>query len=149
MNAENGLPAIGPPWSTLTAYDLNLGTIKWQVPLGTVPSLAAKGITNTGSYWPRGGPAITAGGLVFAGTGGDQTARAYDQDTGEVLWEHKLNSGPEGIPAVYEVNGRQYVVFCARSGDASDNLPANATQVAQAKDDPAAQGYYVFALPQK
>ncbi len=149
MNAENGLPAIGPPWSTLTAYDLNLGTIKWQVPLGTVPSLAAKGFTNTGSYWPRGGPVVTAGGLVFAGTGGDQTVRAYDQDTGEVLWEHKLATGPEGIPAVYEVNGRQYVVFCTRSGDAADNLPANPNQVAQAKDDPAAQGYYVFALPKR
>lgn len=149
MNAENGLPAIGPPWSTLTAYDLNLGTIKWQVPLGTVPSLAAKGFTNTGSYWPRGGPAITAGGLVFAGTGGDQTVRAYDQDSGDVLWEHKLESGPEGIPSVYEVNGRQYVVFCTRSGQAADNLPANAKQVTQAIDDPAAQGYYVFALPKR
>jgi quinoprotein glucose dehydrogenase len=52
LNANNGLPAIGPPWSTLTAYDLNAGTIQWQVPLGIVPELAARGITNTGSYHP-------------------------------------------------------------------------------------------------
>ena len=44
LNANNGLPAIGPPWAELTAYDLNEGTIKWQVPLGVIPSLAAKGI---------------------------------------------------------------------------------------------------------
>jgi quinoprotein glucose dehydrogenase len=52
LNASNGLPAIGPSWSELTAYDLNEGTIKWQVPLGTVPSLAEKGIVDTGSYHP-------------------------------------------------------------------------------------------------
>ena len=49
MRASNGLSPISPPWSTLTAYDLNEGTIKWQIPLGEVPELAAKGIKNTGS----------------------------------------------------------------------------------------------------
>ena len=41
--------AVKPPWSTITAYDLNKGTIKWQVPLGTIPFLAAKGIKDTGA----------------------------------------------------------------------------------------------------
>ena len=36
-NYANGLSAIGPPWSQLTAYDLNTGTIAWQVPLGDGP----------------------------------------------------------------------------------------------------------------
>jgi quinoprotein glucose dehydrogenase len=52
MNSSEGLPANKPPWSTLTAYDLNKGTIKWQIPLGSVTELAAKGIKDTGSYWP-------------------------------------------------------------------------------------------------
>lgn len=149
MDTADGLPVIGPPWSTLTAYDLNEGAIKWQAPLGMVPSLAAKGIKNTGSYWPRGGPVVTAGGLVFVGTGSDLTAHAYDEETGKVLWEKQLNSGPEGIPAVYEVDGREYVVFCARSGRVSDNLPANKNQKAQTIGAPEAQGYYVFALPER
>lgn len=147
MAAANGMPAIGPPWSTLTAYDLNLGTIKWQVPLGTVQSLAEQGFANTGSYWPHGGPVVTAGGLVFAGSKGDRYARAYDEDTGTVLWEQQLPAGPDGIPAVYAVNGRQYVVFPTKAGRVSDNLPENPDQVVQALGAPEAQGYYVFALP--
>ena len=86
----DGLPAISPPWSELVAYDLNEGTVKWRVPLGVVPELAAKGITNTGSYHPdRNGMAVTAGGLVFMGTLGDATFRAFDKDTGKVLLQKK------------------------------------------------------------
>ncbi|MEP6717157.1 MAG: c-type cytochrome [Terriglobia bacterium] len=48
VGTADSLPAMAPPWTTLTAYDLNEGTIKWQIPLGTVPFLAARGIRNTG-----------------------------------------------------------------------------------------------------
>jgi quinoprotein glucose dehydrogenase len=147
MDAANGMPDIGPPWSSLTAYDMNLGTITWKIPLGVTKSLAAQGITNTGSYWPRGGPVVTAGGIIFVGTGGDLTVHAYDEDTGKVLWEQQLESAPDGIPSVYEVNGREYVVFCTRGGLASDNLPQNPNTAAQVIPKREAQGYYVFALP--
>jgi quinoprotein glucose dehydrogenase len=146
LNANNGLPAIGPPWSTLTAYDLNAGTIRWQAPLGIVPELAAKGIANTGSYHPtRNGVVATAGGLVFVGTWSDRTVRAFDKDTGKVLWEKELESNPEGIPAVYEAGGRQYVVFAARTGRVFDNIGTDS--MAWKPGKPEAQGYYVFALP--
>jgi quinoprotein glucose dehydrogenase len=59
LNANDGLPGIGPPWSELTAYDLNQSSIKWQVHLGIAPSLAAKGIKDTGT---RNGIVATAGG---------------------------------------------------------------------------------------
>ena len=68
MITSSGLPAIAPPWTSLTAYDLNAGTIKWKIPLGEVPELAAKGITDTGSHFPKVGPVVTAGGLIFTGT---------------------------------------------------------------------------------
>ena len=90
----------------------------------------------------------TAGGIVFGGSGGDLTVRAYDEDTGKVLWEHQLEAAPDGVPSVYEVNGREYVVFCARGGFASDNLPANPNTEAQMTPKHEAQGFYVFALPQ-
>jgi quinoprotein glucose dehydrogenase len=146
LNANNGLPAIGPPWSELTAYDLNEGTIKWQVPLGVVPSLAAKGIKDTGSYHPtRNGLVVTAGGLIFIGTWSDRMVRAYDKETGKVLWERELEANPEGLPSVYEVGGRQYIAFCARTGKVFDNIGSDS--MAWTPGKPEAQGYYVFALP--
>jgi len=140
--SENGLPAFSPPWSSLVAYDLNKGTVLWRRPIGTTPGLAAKGITDTGSSAiMRNGPVVTAGGLLFIASGGDRTIRALDKDTGKTLWETQINALPDGIPAVYEVGGREYVAFYAAVGDENES-----TSYSPGK--PGAQGYYVFALPQ-
>ncbi len=112
MFTSTGLPAISPPWTSLTAYDLNEGTIKWKIPLGDVPELAAKGFKDTGTVYPKVGPVVTAGGLIFTATR-DRTVRALDEETGKVLWETELDSAMEGIPAVYEIRGREYLVVCA------------------------------------
>lgn len=145
-NATNGLPAIGPPWSEIVAYDLGSGTIKWRIPFGTVPSLVAKGIKDTGSYHPtRNGLVVTAGGLLFAGTFSDRTFHAYDKDTGKILWEQQIESGPEGIPSVYEVEGRQYIAFTARTGPVFDNIGHESAAWLPGRSE--AQGYYVYALP--
>ncbi|MGC2404112.1 MAG: PQQ-binding-like beta-propeller repeat protein [Acidobacteriaceae bacterium] len=141
VTSSDGLSAVKPPWSTLTAYDLNHGTIKWQVPLGAVAQLDAKGIRGTGSFFPQGGPAVTAGGLIFSGTESDFKMRAYDKDTGQVLWEHQLPAAPHAEIAVYEVDGWEYVVQAAITkplGLSSEPAADNAQQT---------QGYYVFALP--
>jgi len=147
MNSSEGLPANKPPWSTLTAYDLNKGTIKWQIPLGEVTELAARGIKGTGSYWPRGGVVVTAGGLIFSGTISDATIRAYDKDTGKVLWEQVMAAGPEGIPAVFEVNGQEYLAFSARPSLKHLGLGGERATVEPAANAPQTQGFYVFALP--
>jgi quinoprotein glucose dehydrogenase len=146
LRAANGLPAISPPWSEIVAYDLNLGTIKWRAPLGTVRALAAKGIKNTGNAQRvhRNGPVVTAGGLIFVGTNADATVWAFDKDTGKVLWERQLDANPEGMAAVFEVGGRQYVAFCASYYP--EAAPGN---IAIHPGKAEAQGYYVFALPQK
>lgn len=135
LTASNGLSLIGPPWTSLTAYDLNTGDIRWKIPLGDVPGLADKG---TGTHYPKVGPVVTAGGLIFTGTR-DRKVRAFDVETGKQLWEHTVDAAVEGIPAVYEAGGRQFIVWCAS---------------AQAGLTPATQGeirgaYVAFALPKK
>jgi quinoprotein glucose dehydrogenase len=147
--ASNGLPASGPPWTQLVAYDLNQGVVKWRVPDGQSPGLAAQGIRNTGSVRPKNGPVITAGGLVFVANDQDRTIRAYDSRNGVVLWEHEIEANPEGIPAVYEVGGRQYIAFAAGAswGTGADPVWRNAFHRKQARIE--AQGYHVFALPER
>lgn len=140
--AKNGLIAFSPPWSSIVAYDLNQGTILWRRPIGTTPGLAAKGITDTGSSaFIRNGPVATAGGLLFIGTGPDRMVHALDKDTGKTLWELELDANPDGIPAVYEVDGREYVAFYAAVSGEKETM-------AYKPGKPGAQGYYVFALPQ-
>ena len=143
MFASSGLPAIAPPWTTLTAYNLNTGTIRWQMPLGVVPELAAKGFTNTGSQFPKVNPVLTAGGLIFTGTR-DRKVRAIDSATGKVLWEAEVAAALEGMPAVYQVDGRQYVVFCAAAQATTYTHSVPGHPASQA---PIAGAYVAFALP--
>jgi quinoprotein glucose dehydrogenase len=108
---------IGPPWSEMTAYDLNTGEIKWRVPTGTVNAPPELNIpANTGSMFPRSGPLVTAGGLIFFSTGSDRRFRAYDRDNGRELWSAELPVTSDGMPATYQVNGRQYVIVPVAAG---------------------------------
>ncbi|MCS6951881.1 MAG: PQQ-binding-like beta-propeller repeat protein [Bryobacteraceae bacterium] len=130
----DGYPAVKPPWGTLNAIDLDTGEIVWSIPLGEIPELAAKGYRNTGSE-NYGGPVVTAGGLLFIGaTNHDRKFRAFDKHTGELLWETTLPAAGNATPAVYEVNGRQFVVIAAGGG--KWGLPSGGTYVA-------------FALPEE
>jgi quinoprotein glucose dehydrogenase len=108
---------IGPPWSEMTAYDLNTGDVKWRIPTGTVNAPPEMNIpANSGSHFPRSGPLVTSGGLVFFATGSDRRFRAYDRETGKEVWSRELPASSEGIPATYQVNGRQYIVVPVASG---------------------------------
>ena len=111
----DGNAAIKPPWGTLTAIDLNAGTITWQVPLGELKELTARGIPPTGTE-NYGGPIVTAGGLLFIAATKDGQFRALATDTGELLWETELPAGGYATPATYAVDGRQYVVIAAGGG---------------------------------
>ncbi|MCH2114111.1 MAG: PQQ-binding-like beta-propeller repeat protein [Pirellulales bacterium] len=112
---DEGYPAIKPPWGTLNAVDLNTGKIKWKVTLGEYPELTARGIPPTGTE-NYGGPLVTAGGLIFIGATADEMFRAFDKETGEILWQTKLPFGGNATPSAYMVNGRQYVVISAGGG---------------------------------
>lgn len=106
---NQGLPAIKPPWGTLHAIDLNSGNYIWSVPFGNTPELGADGIgTGTENY---GGPVVTENGLLFIGATRDGFFRVYDKHTGDILWEHKLPSAAFATPAMYEVDGKQYIAI--------------------------------------
>lgn len=112
---KDGYPGIKPPWGTLNAVDLNSGELLWKVPLGEFEELTARGIPPTGTE-NYGGPVVTAGGLVFIAATKDEKIRAFDKDTGKVLWEAKLPAAGYATPAVYDINGKQYVVIACGGG---------------------------------
>jgi quinoprotein glucose dehydrogenase len=111
----DGYPAVKPPWGTLNAIDLNAGTIRWTVTLGELPELTKRGIPPTGTE-NYGGPVGTAGGVIFIGATKDEKFRAFDKTDGRLLWETSLPAGGYATPAVYAVNGKQFVVIAAGGG---------------------------------
>jgi len=137
---------IGPPWSAIVAYDLNRGTIKWRVPLGEDARAAKEGATGAGVFMAeRHGMIVTSTGLLFVATT-DGKVRAHDEDTGKILWTGTLPAGSEGVPAMYEVNGRQFLVVPASSRINS----GGGHRSAGVTEPPAgSRSYVAFALPQK
>jgi quinoprotein glucose dehydrogenase len=123
------IPCQRPPWGLLTAVDLSRRAIVWQRPLGDATRSGPFGMP---SMLPipigtpnQGGALTTAGGLTFIAATLDEQLRAYDTQTGDLLWETELPAGGHAGPATYLVNGEQYVVVAAgghtllgtRSGD--------------------------------
>ncbi len=60
-----------------------------------------------------GGPLVTAGGLTFIGAGQDDRFRAFETESGRLLWEYTLPAGGQAAPMSYQFEGRQYVVIVA------------------------------------
>jgi quinoprotein glucose dehydrogenase len=119
----NGLRLMKPPYGRITAYDMNRGTIAWQIANGGTPpniakSLAAAGLTNVP---PTGSPSqaglLVTKNFLFAGegSGGQAMFYAYDKKTGAAVWQSKLPAGPQtGLPMTYMHRGNQYVVVATQ-----------------------------------
>lgn len=131
FKSKEGLPAIAPPWGTLTAINLNSGEHVWQTVLGEDKEMKALGapITGTENY---GGPVVTKGGLLFIAATRDNKFRAFNKKTGELLWEADLPASGFATPSTYEMNGRQYVVIACGGGKLGTN---------------SGDAYVAFALP--
>ncbi len=124
----DGLPLVKPPYSRLTAYDMNRGELLWQVPLGDGPRrhpLIAH--LNLGPLGGGRGYVLVTPTLLFVAhrgsrMGGDMvpadppTLQALDKTTGQLIWKGALPRGPVSSPMTYLREGRQYIAMATGSG---------------------------------
>ena len=108
-----GVPCNRPPLGTISAVDLVSGKLLWQVPAGTTEHTGPFGIT-THLPMPVGmptyaGTSVTAGGLVFFAGTQDFYLRAYDAQTGDELWKHRLPVGSSATPMTLRLAQRPAV----------------------------------------
>jgi quinoprotein glucose dehydrogenase len=95
----------------LVAVDAAKGEIVWRKVLGDTRDLAPMGINIKTGTPNLGGPMVTAGGLVFIAASFDSQFRAFDVDTGKMLWSDTLSASGQATPMTYVWKGRQYVVI--------------------------------------
>lgn len=108
-----GAPCSAPPWAALTAVDIVNKKIVWESALGSIKKLAPIAIDWHLGTPGGGGPLVTAGGIVFIGYTLDDTFRAFEMQTGKIVWEADLPAAGNSVPVTYTVNGEQYVVIAA------------------------------------
>lgn len=108
-----GLPCTPPPWGVIAGVDIAKGEIVWRRVLGTTRDLAPMGLEVETGAPNLGGPAITAGGLIFITAAFDSYLRALDVETGKELWKTRLPASSAATPMTYVWEGRQYVVVAA------------------------------------
>lgn len=111
------VPCVAPPWGYIGAIDLATRRFVWRKPLGTGRDHGPYGVPSmlpiTMGTPNNGGSAVTRGGLTFIAAALDRVIRAFDTETGELLWEARLPAGGQAGPATYVHEGRQYVVIAA------------------------------------
>jgi quinoprotein glucose dehydrogenase len=134
-----GLPLIKPPYSRITAIDLDRGELRWQVPFGATPDNirnhpALKGLTLP----PLGRPGNNSGTLVtktllVAGESnvgptpsGERGAmlRAFDKGTGREVGAVYMPAPQSGSPMTYMMNGKQFIVVAISGGTYPGELVA-------------------------
>ena len=109
--------------------------------VGSIHAISAETGESVWNYQQRAATmslAATGGGLVF---GGDVNGRfrAFDDRTGEILWEINLGSSVSGFPITFAVDGRQYVAVSTGTPRFIDLTPELRPSVGN--------NLFVFALP--
>ena len=128
-----GLPCHAPPWGYIVGVDLTTAKTLYQRVNGTVRDLAPVPMPFKMGVPGIGGPIITRGGLAFLSGTLDYFVRAYDVDTGEMLWEDRLPAGGQATPMSYwsEISQRQFVIVVA-GGHGSTGTKAGDSIIAYA-----------------
>ena len=131
---------LSPPWSSLVAYDLNQGTIKWRTPIGEDSSYV-QGAKATGAPigTQRKGMIVTSTGVLFATAKGGKLY-ALDADNGDILWETTLSHETNAQPSMYTYQGKQYLVINATANFMADSYDHSK------KADALPKGYVVYSL---
>ena len=124
----DGLPVHKPPYSTLTAIDLNKGEHVWQVPFGDYPDMKKHpllrdlDLPQLGAGPPQhgqSGPLLTAGGVLFLSSA-TRNLYAFDKQSGEELATIPLDGYGYGNPMTYRAkSGRQFIVIATSEKDGS------------------------------
>ena len=134
---------ITPPWSTITAYDLNTGKIMWQTPYGDVPQ-AGPSDKLRGNIFPKSGFVVLGSDLIVF-VDNESTLYALNKKTGQVVLTKHMPNGAIGVPAVYQVNGREYLLFALT---AAPGFPAGGRLAPGGVNPPPGPKTYVaLALP--
>jgi quinoprotein glucose dehydrogenase len=125
VQGPRGLPIVRPPWSRITATDMNVGEHRWFKSIGPAPEnvrnhpdLQKLGLdfSNMGYTSIRPSPVVTTAllflpdGGALSGDPGGSMIRAYDKKTGNVVAEIELPSKSTGAPMTYMYKGVQYLV---------------------------------------
>ena len=140
-NLETRIPCSAPPFGELVAVNVNTASIAWRVPLGVFDDLKARGFDKTGTP-NMGGTIATAEGVIFVGGTIDRRFRAFDAETGAMLWETMLEASAHATPMTYlGKDGRQYVAVAAGGGgilrsEAGSKIVAFALPVTKGADSP-------------
>ncbi len=116
-----GLPLTKPPYSRITAIDLNSGEHEWVVPHGDGPrqQIIDLGVLDPGPVGSqsRTGPVLTSTLLFFAQRDNDRNLlRAFDKASGAVIAEIDLPLPPQGTPMTYMIEGKQYISIAVGGG---------------------------------
>jgi quinoprotein glucose dehydrogenase len=137
-----GLSILKPPYGRITAYDMNKGTIAWQIANGDTPAnvknnpkLQGLNILKTGS--PRLVGLMVTKTLLFAGDGTNPLLHAYDKKTGEDIAQIPMPGMQTGVPMTYVHQGRQFILVPVAATAATGST---AQLVAFALPAPAAAG---------
>ncbi|WP_260703212.1 pyrroloquinoline quinone-dependent dehydrogenase [Edaphobacter flagellatus] len=134
LQSPSDLPCGTPPWGMLTAVDMAKGTIRWQVPFGSMQNFGGQhGSVPPGSI-SLGGPITTESGLIFIAGTTDSKIRAFDVENGKELWSAELPAAGNATPMTYEFDGKQYLVIAAGG---HQGIP----------EDPLGDALVAFALP--
>ena len=117
--APSGLPLMKPPYSRITAIDLNTGEHLWMIPIGETPdriknnpALAGVDIGNTGTG-AQAPMLVTANMLIYAGDVSDGTPHlfAIDKATGRELARIPVSAGSRYGMMSYVHHGEQYIML--------------------------------------